>query len=388
MATVVAIGAVVGVATPGAVITAAAIAASVTYAKSMNGIITENQSISIGDILSVAANIAAAASTALPGGSVIPFAISIGGTVITGAGIMNGVPGGLAGAISPTDTDGNGIPDYIDDIKKKIGKASTTHSPIALDLNSDGIATTGIDADTFFDHDSNGFAEQTGWFNSEDGILVRDLDGNGTIDNGRELFGSETLLANGQKAANGYAALTELDTNLDGQINQQDAAYTTLKIWKDIDGDGYSSADELLTLAKAGVQSIATGYTPASQTDVNGNTVKQTSTFTRTDGGTGTTADIWFQTDKTNTIANDWLPEIDAVAALPDLQGFGNTEVRRAFADFGYTFVAADAAMGTSANDIYVGDAAANSFDAGGGNDMVGGDAGEAANDGMWRKAA
>jgi hypothetical protein len=214
--------------------------------------------------------------------------------------------------------------DQLDPIKKKVTTASKTKSPIALDLNGDGIATTRLQDGAYFDHDGNGFAEQTGWVNSEDGILVRDLDGNGTIDTGRELFGSETLLANGQKATNGYQALAQLDTNLDGQVNQQDTAYSTLKIWKDTNGDGYSSSDELLTLAEAGVQSIATGYTAVNQTDANGNIIQQTATFTKTDGSTGVTADIWFQVDKTNTIANDWLIETDAVSALPDLQGYGN----------------------------------------------------------------
>lgn len=218
----------------------------------------------------------------------------------------------------------NGLEQTIADLINKFHTAQTIVSPIALDLNGDGITTTSVTAGTHFDHDGNGFAEQTGWVNAQDGILVRDLNGNGTIDTGRELFGSETLLANGQKAANGYAALAELDTNLDGQIDQQDAAYTTLKIWKDANGDGYSSADELYTLADAGVQSIATGYTAANQTDANGNTVKQTGTFTRADGSTGATADIWFKVDKTHTIATDWLPETAAVTALPDLQGFGN----------------------------------------------------------------
>ncbi|WP_349617383.1 calcium-binding protein [Azotobacter salinestris] len=212
----------------------------------------------------------------------------------------------------------------MEDVKDKFDKSSTTKSPIALDLNGDGITTTGLQGGAYFDHDGNGFSEQTGWINDNDGLLVRDLDGNGTIDNGRELFGSETVLANGQKAANGYEALAELDSNHDGQIDQQDTAYTTLKIWKDIDGDGYSRQDELFILAEAGVKSISTGYVLANQTDANGNITKQTGSFTRTDGSTGITADIWFQTNKTYTIANDWLPETEAVAALPDLQGFGN----------------------------------------------------------------
>ncbi len=191
-------------------------------------------------------------------------------------------------------------------------------------VNGDGIATTAVTNGTHFDHDANGFAEATGWVNAQDGILVLDRNANGTIDSGRELFGSETLLANGQKAANGYVALAELDSNLDGQINNQDAAYTALNIWKDANGDGISQAGELLTLADAGVLSIATGSIAVNQLDANGNTIKQTGTFTKADGTTGNSADIWFNVNKTRTLATEWLPETAAVAALPDLQGFGN----------------------------------------------------------------
>jgi len=35
------------------------------------------------------------------------------------------------------------------------------------------------------------------------GILVRDIDGDGEITSGRELFGNHTMLSNGQVAANG-----------------------------------------------------------------------------------------------------------------------------------------------------------------------------------------
>jgi len=43
-------------------------------------------------------------------------------------------------------------------------------------------------------------------------------------------------------------------------------------------------------------------------------------TFTRTDGSTGNSADIWFTVDKAHTIATERLPETAAIAALPDLQ--------------------------------------------------------------------
>jgi hypothetical protein len=211
----------------------------------------------------------------------------------------------------------------MEDPKTGVGTAEVTVSPIVLDLNGDGITTTDKLSGAYFDHDGNGFAEQTGWINAQDGLLVRDLNNNGKIDNGGELFGSETVLANGQKAANGYLALAELDSNADKRIDSADAAYATLKIWQDANGDGISTADELFNLADKGIQSIAVDYTTTAQTDANGNITRQISTFTKTDGSTGASADIWFQMDKTYTIATEVLPETAEIAALPDLGGHG-----------------------------------------------------------------
>ncbi len=218
----------------------------------------------------------------------------------------------------------DGISDFIKDIKQKFLDAEKIISPIVLDLNGDGIATTNLNNGVYFDHDGNGLAERTAWINGQDGLLVRDLNSNGKIDNGGELFGSETLLLSGEKAANGYLALAELDENADKQIDSQDAAYTTLKIWQDANGDGKSSANELFDLAGLGIQSIATNYTTTYQTDANGNIAKQTSTFNKTDDSINTSVDIWFQTDKTYTVAVESLPETPEVAALPNLSGHGN----------------------------------------------------------------
>ncbi len=69
-------------------------------------------------------------------------------------------------------------------------------SPIALDLDGDGLETTAIgewDA-VRFDHNNNGINTGTGWINPDDGLLVLDRNGNGNIDSGRELFGDNTYL--------------------------------------------------------------------------------------------------------------------------------------------------------------------------------------------------
>ncbi|MFA5385841.1 MAG: hypothetical protein WC364_14495, partial [Eubacteriales bacterium] len=221
-----------------------------------------------------------------------------------------------------------------DDLKDLVGDASRTKSPLALDLDGDGIETTILGYETYFDHDANGFAERTSWISPDDGLLVMDRNGNGNIESGTELFGNQTILSNGTKAANGFQALAELDDNKDGKIDSNDAAYAHLKIWQDLNGDGwvnydedengYAITDELKTLSELGIQSIGTGYTDTNITDANGNIIKQTGTFTWADDSTGNTADVWFQTDNMRTVANEWLDVPDDIVALPDLFGYGN----------------------------------------------------------------
>ncbi len=45
-----------------------------------------------------------------------------------------------------------------------------------------------------FDFDGNGVAEQMNWISPHEGFLVFDRNGNGTIDNGTELFGTYSIL--------------------------------------------------------------------------------------------------------------------------------------------------------------------------------------------------
>jgi hypothetical protein len=158
----------------------------------------------------------------------------------------------------------------------------------------------------------------------DDGLLVRDINGNGFIDNGSELFGNNTLLNNGEKAANGFAALAELDENHDGKIDNSDAAYSQLRVWKDTDGDGVTDAEELMSLGDAGVASIATGYNESMVTDAQGNQHLQNGTYIKADGTTASVDDVWFKADLMYTKATEILEETPEIAGLPDLQGFGN----------------------------------------------------------------
>ncbi|MFB3884943.1 MAG: calcium-binding protein [Thermodesulfobacteriota bacterium] len=214
--------------------------------------------------------------------------------------------------------------EIISSAKQVYGVSKSVQSPIALDLDGDGTETNHVNDGAYFDHDANGFAEQTGWVGSDDGILVYDRNNDGIIDVGTETFGNNTPLLNGNPAANGFVALAELDGNLDGKIDSQDAIWNNLKIWQDFDGDGYSAADELWSLSEVRVASINTSYTDSAYIDPNGNEHRQVGSFTQSDGTIGDAADVWFVVNRAFSIANEWLAVPEEIAALPDLQGYGN----------------------------------------------------------------
>jgi hypothetical protein len=125
--------------------------------------------------------------------------------------------------------------DLIAGLDKLFKQAQAARSPLVLDLDGDGVETTalvkGAYAGVHFNLDAKGLAEQTSWVGKDDGLLVRDMDGDGKITSGRELFGNHTLLKNGKEAANGFEALKELDSNNDG------VTLTTLPV--DADNDEF-----------------------------------------------------------------------------------------------------------------------------------------------------
>ena len=136
-------------------------------------------------------------------------------------------------------------PEAKENLKEEKTSAEETRSPLAIDLDGDGVETVSVDNGVYFDHDGNGFAEKTGWIGSDDALLVRDINENGQIDNGSELFGNQTILSNGEKAANGFEALADLDSNRDGVFDGDDEAFGEIKVWQDFNQNGVVDDGEL-----------------------------------------------------------------------------------------------------------------------------------------------
>jgi hypothetical protein len=99
---------------------------------------------------------------------------------------------------------------------------------------------------------------------------------------------------------NGFEALKELDTNGDYIFDDKDSAYRTIKLWIDVNHNGFSEREEFISLAKAGVRSIDLSYKNVSEVDDFGNQTRQRSTFERSYGARSTKTqmiiDIWFNT--------------------------------------------------------------------------------------------
>lgn len=198
--------------------------------------------------------------------------------------------------------------------------------PLALDLNGDGIVSTlSLAKGVHFDLDNSGFAEKTGWVAPEDGFLVLDRNSNNQIDGGNELFGTETTLATGQKAANGFEALKEFDQNGDGNIDSADDVYRNLKVWQDKNSNGIAEKGELFTLAELSVASIGVNYKNQKITDSNGTLHLQRGLFIRDDGSSGLTNTLFFENDRRDSVAVDNSIVVrDEIKALPNAKGYGN----------------------------------------------------------------
>ncbi|MFI3135321.1 MAG: hypothetical protein QX197_00935, partial [Methylococcaceae bacterium] len=168
-------------------------------------------------------------------------------------------------------------------------------SPLVLDLNGDGVQTTALGNGTHFDLNADGTAINTGWVSKEDGLLALDLNGDGKIDSGAELFGTATQLADGSKAQDGFQALRALDSNGDNKIDLTDSMFAKLLIWQDANSDGVSDTGELHSLSSLNIASLNVANTEIAQVQ-NGNTLGLLSSFTTTDNQIHELIDVWFAT--------------------------------------------------------------------------------------------
>lgn len=152
-------------------------------------------------------------------------------------------------------------------------------TPILLDVLGDGFDLTNATNGVNFD-DGRGTIIRTAWttINSDDAWLVLDRNGNGTIDDATELFGSAAPQPQPPpgEIKNGFFALAEYDKpenggNEDGKITSLDAIFSSLRLWQDANHNGVSEPQELHSLVALGVALIELDYRESRRRDQHGN---------------------------------------------------------------------------------------------------------------------
>ncbi|AFQ42760.1 hypothetical protein [Desulfosporosinus meridiei] len=132
-----------------------------------------------------------------------------------------------------------------------------------------------------FDIDADGALDQISFVGPGSGFLALDLNQDGIINDGKELFGPNS--------GDGFSDLANYDLDENGWIDENDAIYEKLRIWtKDADGN-----DQLLALGEKGIGAIYLGNVKTSfalkntsnQLDAQ---IQKTGIFLRENGSAGT----------------------------------------------------------------------------------------------------
>ncbi len=195
--------------------------------------------------------------------------------------------------------------------------------PLVIDLDGDGIETVGVDGAVLFDHNGDGVKTGTGWVQADDGFLVFDRNGNGLIDTGAELFGVDTVKADGSHARDGFDALRDLDSNGDLVFDASDAAFGNVRIWQDLDQDGVTDAGELRSLSDAGIVGINL-VAPRDNVNLgNGNVQTASAANLFADDQEGITANLDLADNPFVREFTDSIALTEAAQALPDMRGSG-----------------------------------------------------------------
>jgi Ca2+-binding RTX toxin-like protein len=198
-------------------------------------------------------------------------------------------------------------------------------SPLILDLDGSGFLYNDFIArstsNIYFDLDTDGFAERTGWTRGTDSFLALDANNNGKIDNSSEMFGNNYSAW----SADGFQTLkTRMDSNNDNVVDAKDTNFAKLQLWKDANANAITDAGELTSLAAAGVTSISLNYKTISISNAGG-IIKQTGSFVQ-NGVTKSIVDMWFENTQSDVVYR--VPEnfvySNAALQAPDLRSFGH----------------------------------------------------------------
>jgi len=199
-------------------------------------------------------------------------------------------------------------------------------NPIVLDLTGAGINITELGSSgQYVDMTGSGYQNRTAWAGAGNGVLVFDVNGNGSVDSPKEIQFTEW----DPTATSDMQALRDVfDTNHNGKLDAGDTNFAAFKVMV-TNADGTTT---LRTLAELGIVSINLTTDNNRTVLADGSVIAGQTTFTRADGSTGTAADVslaydgnGYATQQTVTHNADGSTTIDVKAINPDGSLAGET---------------------------------------------------------------
>lgn len=148
--------------------------------------------------------------------------------------------------------------------------------PLVINLSNEPISLS--DRTASFDLDADGVLDEIPTLSAGSAFLAIDKNNNGKIDDGTELFGSQT--------GNGFFELAEYDSNQDGFINQHDDVFNQLLIWQP------GNSNKLTNLSDTDVdtlslQAVSTEFQFTNEKNQLLGQMRQSSVYAKEDGSVG-----------------------------------------------------------------------------------------------------
>ena len=159
-----------------------------------------------------------------------------------------------------------------------LGDAAVPVDPLVLQF--DGPASALQNQRFAFDLQGDGQAEDVPLLSQGWGYLALDQNANGRIDNGLELFGPRT--------DNGFAELAMLDDDGNGWIDEADAAFKDLRIWRpSADGGGSLQSLQAEGIGALGLANAASPFALRGEGNASLGALRATGAYLREDGRAG-----------------------------------------------------------------------------------------------------
>lgn len=167
------------------------------------------------------------------------------------------------------DVNNNGT---CDDMEDQPCPPSICGSPLVLKLDGGRFKFSGPSDPVLFDLLGYGTKHLWTWTKAGERVafLVEDLNRNGVIDSGKEMFGDYAPHENERHKVNGFISLSWF-AGSDEFVDASDAIWSRLRLWWDKDHDGITDLGELLTLESQGIHVLDTKHVRTEREDRHGN---------------------------------------------------------------------------------------------------------------------